>query len=752
MLIRPFRFLLASTLLVVPFGAIAQPPQPAQPAGPPPAWMNTALSANQRADLVLHEMTLEEKLNLLHGTSGAPLGALGAGSAAAQSNGGAGMFGGVPRLNIPPIQMADASYGVTHGRLTGRYSTALPSTLGAAATWDPSLAFEYGALIGKELRAHGYNMSLGGGVNLTREPRNGRNFEYQGEDPILAGTMVGKLIQGTQSQHVIGDIKHFALNDQESGRNAVDINISERAMRETDLLAFQIGVREGNPGAVMCSYNRVGGEYACENSHLMNDVLKRDWKFEGFVLSDWGGTHSTAKALTAGLDNEEPNSRFFGDALARAVAAGEVKQVAVDEHVHRILRTMFATGVIDFPIQRNVVDVEAGLALAQTTAERSIVLLKNRDGILPLNPGKTHSIVLIGAHADLAMISGGGSAQVDPPGGNVFPPPAGAARGMFNTEVWFPQSPLKSLRERFPNLKITYDDGTDVARASAAAKSVDVAIAFGYQWESEAMDLDTLALGNGQNDLIAAVTAANPRTVVVLETGGAVLMPWVEKAGAVVETWYSGSRGAVALARVLAGDVNPSARLPITFPLADSDLPHPTLVKPPAASRPLAPGEGTPAERAARTLAPFLVAYDEGLQVGYKWYDAQKKPVLFPFGFGLSYTRFAYSALKLAPSGTSVKATFTVTNTGSRQGSEVAEVYAALPAEAGEPPKRLVGWQKFDLAPGASHTITITIDPRNLLIYDVPSNDWQLVPGAYTVRVGGSSQQLPLSATVTLGR
>jgi beta-glucosidase len=726
---------------------------------PTRAWMDTSLSADQRADLVLKELTLEEKLNLLHGTSGAPLGALGAGTSAVQSNGGAGMFGGVPRLNIAAVQMADASYGVTHGRQTGRYATAMPSTLAAASSWDPQLAYEYGALIGKDLRAQGYNMSLGGGVNLAREPRDGRTFEYQGEDPLLAGTMDGQLIRGVQAQHILGDIKHFALNDQESGRNAANIIISERAMRETDLLAFEIGVRTGDPGAVMCSYNRVAGEYACENHHLLTDILKHDWKFKGFVLSDWGGTHSTAKALHAGLDNEEPNSRFFGDALAKAIAANEISQTEIDEHVHRILRAEFAAGIIDHPMQREVVDVEAGLAIAQKAAEESIVLLKNRENLLPLNPAAVHSVAIIGAHADAGMLSGGGSAQVDPPGGNAVPPADKQApgRGFSVAQVWFPGSPLQALKARFPSIAVTFTSGDDPAAAAALAKSSDVAIVFAAQWEAESIDLDSLALSAPQDNLIIQVSAANPRTVVILESGGPVLMPWVEKAAGIVEAWYAGSRGAAALTRILAGDVNPSAKLPITFPVSDLDLPHPTLIKPPVESRPLPPSPGPPdpaaaAARATRILAPFPIDYDEGLKVGYKWYDAEHKSVLFPFGFGLSYTRFTYSDLKLESTPEVVTIHFTVTNQGPRDGVEIAEVYASLPEAAGEPPKRLAGWSRITLAAGASKSIAVAIDPGRLTIYDTASNSWKLVPGAYTLRVGGSSQDLPLSAMISLGR
>src|SRR5580700_9002132 len=303
-------------------------------------WMNASLSPDERAALVLKQMTLDEKISLLHGTGMVGLSPMS--PLSVRSNGGAGYVVGVPRLGIPDIQMSDAAYGIRNSGENGRYSTALPSNLAAAASWDVDAAYEYGALIGRELRAQGYNMSLGGGTNLTREPRNGRTFEYLGEDPILAGTLVAKLIEGTQSQFVIGDIKHYAFNDQESGRNSVNITISNRDARESDLLAFEIGVEQGNPAAVMCSYNRVNGDFSCENKWLLTDVLKKDWKFPGFVLSDWGGTHSTEKASAAGLDNEEPGRMWFGDKYKAALDSGTIPTAELDEHVRRILRSMFA--------------------------------------------------------------------------------------------------------------------------------------------------------------------------------------------------------------------------------------------------------------------------------------------------------------------------------------------------------------------------------------------------------------------------
>src|SRR6476659_1113942 len=321
-------------------------------------WMNQGLSADERAAMVVKEVTRDEKITLLHGTGHPGLGPMSPLSSG--SNGGAGYVVGIPRLGIPAIQMSDAAYGVRASGKNGRYSTALPCNLAAAASWYPQAAYEYGALIGRELRAQGFNMSLGGGVDLTREPRNGRNFEYLGEDPILAGTLVGQLIRGTQDQHVLGDIKHYALNNQESGRNSVNVNIDERSMRETDLLAFEIGVRDGNPAGVMCSYNRVNGEYACDDKYLLTDVLKKEWKFPGFVLSDWGAAHSIAKASSAGMDHEQPNEYFYGAALKKAVQAGKVPMAEVDDHVRRIVRSMFAVGVIDDPPQKGVVDVMKG--------------------------------------------------------------------------------------------------------------------------------------------------------------------------------------------------------------------------------------------------------------------------------------------------------------------------------------------------------------------------------------------------------
>jgi len=716
-----------------------------RPSGP---WDNKSLSPDERADLVIKQMTLDEKIAMLHGVGmptddpftveNAP------------SNRGVGYEVGVPRLGIPGIDMSDAAYGVRSSQANGRYSTALPANVAAAASWDTDAAYEYGKLIGTELRAQGYNMSLGGGVDITREPRNGRTFEYLGEDPILAGTLVAKLIQGTQSQFVIGDIKHYAFNDQESGRNSVNITIDRRAAHETDLLAFEIGVTDGKPAAVMCSYNRVNGDFACENKWLLTDVLKKDWDFKGFVLSDWGGTHSTEQASKAGLDNEEPGRFFFEDRYKAAVTAGTISQAEVDEHVHRILRAMFAAGVIDHPRERSVVDVFAGLDVARRIEEGGIVLLKNTAGALPLNAGNIHTIAVIGSHSDVGMISGGGSAQVDPPGGNAIAAPGkGATRWM--QEIWFPTSPLKAIQARAPGATVTYDSGDDAEKAAEVAKGADVAIVFAYRWASEGMDLNNLSLHfklNGkdvdQDKLIEKVAAANKHTIVVLETGNPVTMPWVDAPAAIVEAWYAGSDGANAVGNVLFGTVNPSGKLPNTFPKSEADLPRLKIAQPQAHafSGPVSP------ETIAKGAPPFQVSYDEGLKVGYKWYDAEKKPVLFPFGYGLSYTTFGYSGLT-ASGGDTVKVSFAVKNTGDREGVEIAEVYSTIPDPL-EPPKRLIGWSKVKLAAGEEKTVTVEVPRKYLSIWDEAKDSWTLLPGNYTIMVGGSSDKLPLTTSVSL--
>jgi len=712
---------------------------PKKPTGP---WMDKTLAPDQRAELVVKEMTLDEKILLVHG-----VGMPGFGTqdpSAVRSNGGGGFVPGIERLGLRDLNMNDGSMGSGGGAQKGRYSTAMPSFLALASSWNTSLAHDFGALIGRELADQGYNISLGGGVDIAREARNGRNFEYLGEDPILAGNLVSQWIQGVQSQGIIGDIKHYAVNDQETGRYFVNAVIDKRVMRETDLLAFEIGVKQGKPGMVMCSYNLINGDWGCENDYTLNQVLKKDWGFQGWVVSDWFAAHSTVKAALAGLDMEQPMSNHFGAALKKAVESGEVPVERLNDMVRRIVRTEFASGVFDNPQPTKVPDVLRGFKVAQHVAEESIVLLKNDKGQLPLNASALKSIAVIGGHADAGVLSGGGSAQTDPAGGNAVPDPKSTndPLAMFSQIVFYRSSPLNAIREIAPDAKVTYDPGTDADAAAAEAKKADVAIVFVLQHTHEGGDLETLALPDGQDALVRKVAAANRHTIVVIENGDPVLMPWANNVNAIVEAWYPGIRGGEALASLLFGKANFSGKLAISFPASDSDLPH-ASVPAPAGKKP------GPIDGLLGPKPPFPAAYDEGLKVGYKWFDAEKKQPAYPFGFGLSYTLFAYSNLK-ATSGESTEVSFSVRNTGKRAGQEVAQVYLSLPASAGEPPKRLIGWEKVALNPGESKTVTLKIDALYLSIFDAATDHWTIAPGEYKIMAGQSSATLPLTTTVTL--
>lgn len=704
---------------------------------PDKPWTNTHLSSDERADLVVKQMTLDEKIQLVHGSM-AMLGRKIPGAL-----GGDGFVPGIPRLGIPDLNLIGAGVGVTNlGKRTNGQATALPASLAETATWDPKLAYEFGAVIGRETRDQGFNVTLGGGDDIMREARNGRNFEYHGEDPILAGKIIGQELKAIQDQGVIADIKHYALNCQETDRMGVSSNLDKRSMRELDLLAFEIGVKDSGVGTVMCAYNRVNGVYSCENDYLLNQVLKKDWGFQGWVMSDWGATHSTVRAALAGLDQEFFENKYFSAPLKKAVENGEVPMSRLDDMVHRILRTMFAFGVIDNPPVIKPIDAEADAAVAQRVEEQGAVLLRNEGNQLPLKASSLHSIAVIGSHADAGVLSGGGSAQVEPVGGNAVPPkeiPPGP-NGFLAVLVWDPSSPLRAIRAKAPNAKVNYDDGTDFAAAAKLAAGSDVAIVFVYQHTHEGADLSNLSLPDHQDELIKQAAAANPRTIVVLENGDPVLMPWLNSVKAVLESWYPGQRGGEAIANILFGDVNPSGKLPISFPKSEADLPHLTIPTPPPSNQ--------PPNSDLQPPPVFIDAnYTEGLKVGYRWYDAENKEPLFPFGFGLSYTTFSYSQLKVTP-GKPVQVSFTVTNTGTRAGADVAQVYLGLPASANEPPKRLVAWEKVQLDPGQSRTVTVSIEPKSMSTFNVEKDAWELIPGDYVVLAGGSSRQTPLTATL----
>jgi beta-glucosidase len=693
--------------------------------------MDKSLPPDRRADLVIAQMTLDEKIGLVHGGRNDP-------ALPVRSLGGAGFISGIPRLGIPEFQMTDGRSGVANTGRRGRYATAMPSSLAAGASWDLKLAYDYGVLLGKETRDLGFNVSLGGTANLIREPRNGRNFECWSEDPIAIGKMLGRSLKGTQDQGVIGDINRYAVNDQENGRTIYSANVDKRALRETDLLAFEIAIKESDVGTVMCAYSKLNGTYACENPYLLNEVLKKDWGYKGWVMSDWGATHSATPSALAGFDQEMPGGDYYGEALKAAVQKGEVPMARLDDMVHRILRTEFALGVFDNPPAAHPVDPFTGAELAQRFAEQSMVLLKNANGQLPLKASLVKSIAVIGSHADVGVLSGGGSDQVDAAGGNAVPPAAGA-RG----PVWHRSPPLAAIKAKAPGAKVAFDAGTDPASAAKLAAASEVAIVFVNQHTTEGRDVTSLTLPDNQDLLVSQVAAANPHTIVVLETGGPATMPWVDKVSGILEAWYPGIRGGQAIANILFGSVNPCGKLPVTFPKSEADLPHPALPGPP----------GTPPQpttTAAAPQVPFDVNYSEGLKAGYKWFDAENKTPLFAFGHGLSYTTFSYTLLKAAVSGQSMTVTFNLKNAGSVTGAEVPQVYVSLPANAGEPPKRLVAWDKIKLAPGASKTVSLTVDPLYLSIFNVDKDAWEVLPGEYKVFVGGGSRSTPLTDTVRI--
>jgi beta-glucosidase len=711
---------------------------PGRAAAPDHPWLNSTLSPDERASMVLRAMTQDEKLALVFDYFGSLKPDVSYRPPQGARMGSAGYVPGIPRLGIPPQWITDASLGVATQRESAdayRERTALPSGLATAATWNPLLARRGGAMIAAEARASGFNVLLGPGVNLVREPRGGRDFEYAGEDPLLAGTIAAAQIQGIQSQHVIAALKHFALNDQETGRNVLSADIDPGQARESDLLAFELAIEQGEPGTVMCAYNRLNGVYSCQNRWLLQRVLEGDWGFTGYVMSDWGATHSTAVAALAGLDQESgwilDSEPYFGAALRQAVVAGTVPLKRLDEMVRRILRSMFAVGLVAHPISDDPapIDFAADEQVSEADEAQGIVLLKNAGAILPL-PRTMTRLLIIGGHADRGVISGGGSSTVFPAGGNVVP--GLGPKGFPGPVVYLPSSPLAAVMGQSPMTQIRYLAGDDVDQAVRQARWADHVIVFATQWAAESQDV-SLTLPGNQDALISAVSAANAHTVVVLETGGPVLMPWLGKAAAVVEAWYPGSRGGSAIAQVLFGAVDPSGRLPVTFPESPAQLPNPAL-----------PGDDVPQGK------PFDIDYREGAAAGYKWYQKQGLTPLFPFGYGLSYTRFRYSSLSARVENGRLVVSFEVTNVGIRAGAAVPQVYVGPKSGGWEAPRRLAGWSKVSLAPGGSAALSITVDPRVLSTFDEARASWRIAPGTYDVWLGESSADARLSTEVRL--
>ncbi|MBV9930898.1 MAG: glycoside hydrolase family 3 protein [Alphaproteobacteria bacterium] len=722
----------AAASLLAPAAASSFAPPRNAPAAAARPWMNPTLSPDRRVALLLPTMTEDEKLTLVFGYFSIDFPPKSYTMPAGGREGAAGHVPGIPRLGIPPQWQTDAGVGVASqgGARHKRERTALPSGMATAATWNPVTAFAGGRMIGAEARASGFNVMLAGGVDLVRDPRNGRNFEYGGEDPLLAGTMVGAQIAGIQSNAIISTVKHYALNDLETGRDYHDARIAPEAARMSDLLAFQFAIERSDPGSIMCSYNQVNGTHACENRWLLIDVLRGDFGAKGFVMSDWGATHSTEAAASAGLDQDSgfpfDKEPYFGAPLKAAIAAGRVPKARLDAMAGRILRAMFAHGLFDRPVAPGPIDLAAHAAVSRTDAEEGAVLLKNEHNVLPLSP-HAKRIVVIGGHADAGVLAGGGSSLVYPVGGNAVP--GLAPTGWPGPVMYYPSAPLRALKALMPGADISYVDGGDPAAAAAAARGADVALVFLTQWAGEAFDVPYRLSGN-QDALVEAVAAANPKTVAVLETGGPVALPWAGRVGAILEAWYPGTAGGEAIANLLTGRANPSGRLPVTFARDESQLPRPAL-----------PGGGL------REGEPFAIDYSEGAAVGYKWFDARHLDPLYSFGHGLSYTTFAHGGLTATLRDGRIAVSFRVRNAGSRAGSDVPQVYVAGPAGAGwEAPKRLAGFSKVALAPGASQALAVTIDPRLLATFS--RGQWHIAGGEYRVMLGKSARDIGETVTV----
>jgi beta-glucosidase len=707
-------------------------------------WRNKSLSAAARAAALAKAMTLEEKLTYIHGLFPNKIDPRPADMVPS-----AGYVPGVPRLGIPTLRESDASLGVANqmNLRTDDVATALPSGLATAATFDPKLAYAGGAMAGAEARAKTFNVLLAGGVNLTRDAWNGRNFEYLGEDPLLAGTLVAAAIRGVESNHIVSTVKHLALNAQETGRTILNARIDEAALRESDLLAFEIAVKDGRPGSVMCAYNKVNGDWACENQFLLTKVLRDDWKFPGWVMSDWGGVHSTVKAAMAGLDQESGQELdkeiYFGAPFVAAVANGAIPVARLDEMVRRILTGVIASGLYDNPSPAAVqpIDYPAHADIAQRVAEASMVLLKNQGDALPLAK-RAQKIVLIGGHADVGVLSGGGSSQVRSVGGvPIEIPLTSGAAASFVRVTYHNSSPLKAIQAVAPGAQISYVDGKDPAAAAAAARDADIAIVFATQWATEAEDNRDIALPDHQDALIDAVAAAQAKTVVVLETGGPVLMPWIDRVPAVVEAWYPGQRGGEAIARILFGDVDAVGRLPMTFPRASAQLPRSEPIgleslKNDAASN---AGSGT-----AEPVASFDVDYKEGANVGYRWYAAQNSQPLFAFGYGLNYAKLSYAKVRFT-GGAKPGVTVAVTNQSDRATVAVPQLYVTLPDGS---PLRLAGWSREALAPHETRNVAIAADPRVLARWQ--GGRWRQAAGSYKLTLATDAAHPLQSASVAL--
>jgi len=701
-------------------------------------FIHTNISAQTNKDTegkisaLISKMTLQEKVNMLHSNSSFT-------------------SAGVPRLGIPELVTSDGPHGVRqeHGRGwqgqkdVNDSGTYLPVGIALAATWNPALGFAFGEVLGSEAKYRGKNVILGPGINIMRSPLNGRNFEYQSEDPFLVSRMTVGYIKGVQSQGVSACVKHFIANNEEVDRGTVDVQMSDRTLREIYLPGFKAAVQEAGVNTIMGAYNKFRGQYCTHNAYLVNNILKGEWSFTGLLMSDWGAVHNTMEALQNGTDLEMgsdigkpalkfPES-FLGDTVVTLVEAGTIPESLVDEKVRRILRVMFKSSVFT-KASAGEYGSDAHIATAGKVAEESIVLLKNQDHLLPLNTAATKSIAVIGSSATRRQSMGGGSSHV---------------------KALYEITPLQGIHNYFGKAEVTYAEGYTIERNSiptaamiseavAAARKSDVAIvvagwSHGYNYskwsdnafDAEGVDKPDMQLPFGQNVLIKAVVAANPNTIVVLIGGGPVDMTqWIGNTKAIVEAWYGGMEGGNALAAVLSGAVNPSGKLPVSFPKVLEDVP-------------------------AHKLGDFpgkdgVVIYREGIFVGYRYYDTYKVKPQFAFGHGLSYTGFTYSnmQIKKAANGAAV-VTVTIQNTGKVAGAEVVQLYVHKEKSTIErADKELKGFEKIYLQPGVSKKISVTLDADAFRYYDEVTKVWKTEKGDYTILAGSASDDIRVSGTV----
>jgi beta-glucosidase len=686
-----------------------------------PLYRDPAQPLEARVDDLLARLTIEEKISLVHGDT---------------------LFTtpAIARLGLPRRWLSDGPHGVREdvgadsfnpaGR-TDDFATCLPVGIALAATWNPAAAQAYGDVIGEEARARGKDIMLGPGVNIVRTPLNGRNAEYLGEDPFLASRLAVSYIQAVQAHGVASCIKHFAANNQETRRGSINVEMDERTLREIYLPTFRAAVQEANVWAVMGAYNKFRGQYCCHNDYLLNRVLKGEWSFSGLVMSDWGGTHDTREAVLNGLDLEMGSRKpHLADQFLDGLHKGEHPMAALNDKVRRNLRVMLAMHVFENRPEGSI-NTMAHQQAARRVAEEAVVLLRNEGGALPLDPAKLTSIAVIGEDAMRLQAYGGDSARI---------------------KAFYEIAPLEGiLRRAGGNVNVTFSEGYRkdgdaaalAARAVQAAKNADVAIVVAglnrqRPFDCEGVDRKDLKLPYGQDALIQQVAQANPRTIVVLVAGGPVEMDgWLGQVPAVVQAWYGGMEAGTAIAGVIFGDVNPSGKLPCTFPKKLEDTPAF------AGGARAYPGENG------------VEHYDEGLLVGYRWYDAKAIEPLFPFGFGLSYTSFTFSGLKLTagsgPQGPVVTAEFEVTNTGGREGAEVAQVYVheAKPGLP-RPLRELKGFRKVFLKPGEKQAVSIPLGRDAFAYYNPEKGGWVAEKDDFTISVGSSSRDLRLEGSFAL--